>query len=807
MPDHCVAEGPVTAQDRTPPSCSAPSDRSGWCTNLASQGEVRVTVPNEQDPLRAGPTEQRLAWEEPEPLVHAEPTRRARDAAAWAEVCPATDFETGQLMGRVGTPEDPLFTYEQAVHYRRGRDNLQLVVGADIPTEERDHLSRATISELSKRQTDVEAHRLPKLPRGVVPKGCVGWGRPWGLIDCPADKVPQVTSNQGSGRVTVAALVDFLPEPFYVQSATALDYAMRYRSKASKKGTLACGLTLEQNGQWGDPAGTYKKLKLPTYHYSVPVQELLRSHRWPAFQEGRWGNRPNPPIPEGDVRPSGGATVAQSGPDVIELPPATTPGSPVIPVNPSPATTHSLQTVIPSSDREEAAEEGMEITVPASPPRTTAPRQVPSHAKVAEAVTNMVAHVRKTGAPTATVTSSQRDSQTSGTGTKDSSSTRIPRVFTTEANPPQTSSSSHSRSSHRDRTRSDRQPIFPAHETTIRWTAPGAQPRWRDEEPKSLGDIEESVRQVAGGGADVATGNLIQFMAGMRAQLDEGLQYCERELQNARMSASRFGPPGPVQHLMGQVQNVWNRAGVRQNRINVLVEEKEQAKDQCDRMASAQTNAQKEISQLRAQNAQLQKENESLRRDLLAARATPQPLGPPSVSSESSAHSGLVDQERIRQLNATVEQIRGEREALRKDNAKLKTAHEQWRMEANREKLRNDSTIVNLYGRWQEAEAKLKQLQGQPSSHLPTHHEMGGHHIRLPAAEGRASHSATAGDPQRPSVMPISSDQPAHLGATSSPQASQLAPHRSANETSQETLGREEAMECDSQAESESQEQ
>ncbi len=219
-------------------STSATSDRSGRCTNLVSQGEVRVTIPNEQDPMHAGPTEQRLSWEEPDPLVRSEPFRRARDASAWAEVW------TGQLIGRVGTSEEPLFTYEQAVHHRRGRDNLLLVVGADIPTEERDHLSEATISELSKRQTDVEAYRLPKLPRGVVPKGWDGWGRPWALIDCPADKVPQVTSNQGCGRVTVAALVDFSPEPFYVPSATALDYAMRYRSKASKKGTLTCGLTL-----------------------------------------------------------------------------------------------------------------------------------------------------------------------------------------------------------------------------------------------------------------------------------------------------------------------------------------------------------------------------------------------------------------------------------------------------------------------------------------------------------------------------------------------------------------------------------
>ncbi len=230
----------------------------------------------------------------------------------------------------------------------------------------------------------------------------------------------------------------------------------------------------------------------------------------------------------------------------------------------------------------------MELIVPASPPRTNAPRQVPSHAKVAEAVSNMVAHMRKTEAPTSTVTSPQPDSQASGTGTKDSLLGRIPRVSTKESNPPQTSSSNHSRSGHSDRTRSDRPPVFPAHKTTIRWTAPGAQPRWREEEPKSLGDIEESVRQVASGATDVATENLIQFMTGVRARLNESLQYCEGELRNARASATRFGPPGPMQQIMGQVQNVWNRAGVRQNRINALVEEKEQVQEEAAQGEAAQ---------------------------------------------------------------------------------------------------------------------------------------------------------------------------------------------------------------------------
>ncbi len=82
------------------------------------------------------------------------------------------------------------------------------------------------------------------------------------------------------------------------------------------------------------------------------------------------------------------------------------------------------------------------------------------------------------------------------------------------------------------------------------------------------------MRQVVGGATTVAADNLIQYMSGVHTCLDESLRYCEGELRDARMAASRFGPPGPIQHLMGQVQSVWNRAGVRQNRINALEGEK-----------------------------------------------------------------------------------------------------------------------------------------------------------------------------------------------------------------------------------------
>ncbi len=220
--------------------------------------------------------------------------------------------------------------------------------------------------------------------------------------------------------------------------------------------------------------------------------------------------------------------------------------------------------------------------------------------------------------------------------------------------------------------------------------------------------MERSVHQIAGGATDVPAGSLIAFLERLRTRLDDDLQFCTRELQGACASASRFGPPAPVQHLMGQVQSLWERAGVRQNRIDALVEEKEQVKSQCYQMATAQTNAQREIGQLRASNEQLQKDNDSLRQELLTARATLRPSQPSSVSSGSSTHSGLTDQERIKQLTADNNRIRGEREALRRDNEKLKGAIAEWKASARQEKERHDAMVDRLLVSLQETEGKLK---------------------------------------------------------------------------------------------------
>ncbi len=75
---HCQqpATGNRTAKTSTSPrkagrhqcpstASGGPSDGSGRQPQVAGQGEVRVIVPNDTDPLRDGPIDKRLTWKEP----------------------------------------------------------------------------------------------------------------------------------------------------------------------------------------------------------------------------------------------------------------------------------------------------------------------------------------------------------------------------------------------------------------------------------------------------------------------------------------------------------------------------------------------------------------------------------------------------------------------------------------------------------------------------------------------------------------------------------------------------------------------
>ena len=142
----------------------------------------------------------------------------------WEQLCKATDMDTGQLKGNVGTPDDPLFTYEEAVHQRGTDRDLLLRVGPDIISAEEDEFpKKRSEGDLKRIRQQADEVQLPKLPTGVLPGGWDALGRPWALIDCPAEKVPQIPSAHGTSRVTVAALVSFPPEPFFLVRLGHLD--------------------------------------------------------------------------------------------------------------------------------------------------------------------------------------------------------------------------------------------------------------------------------------------------------------------------------------------------------------------------------------------------------------------------------------------------------------------------------------------------------------------------------------------------------------------------------------------------------
>ncbi len=138
------------------------------------------------------------------------------------------------------------------------------------------------------RKQAIEA-QLPELLKGVLPGGWDAFGRPWALIDCPAEKVPRIPSAHEKSRVTVAALVSFPPEPFYLVNLVHLDGVIRVSNKVGHathrglQGELNVDQTLKETHK------TYSRLKPPGYRDSVPVQECLKEPRWSAYREGRWG--------------------------------------------------------------------------------------------------------------------------------------------------------------------------------------------------------------------------------------------------------------------------------------------------------------------------------------------------------------------------------------------------------------------------------------------------------------------------------------------------------------------------------------
>ncbi len=150
----------------------------------------------------------------------------------------------------------------------------------------------------------MEESKLLLLPQGILPGGWDALGRPWALMDCPAEQVPQIPSAHGQPRVTVAVLVSFPPEPLYFPDKEHMDCAIRVWKKAKQRRPVGLDEETHKDGRLKSAGTTYGRLNLPGYRDSVPVQEALKEARWVDFSEGRWGTRTNPRAPEGDVRPT-----------------------------------------------------------------------------------------------------------------------------------------------------------------------------------------------------------------------------------------------------------------------------------------------------------------------------------------------------------------------------------------------------------------------------------------------------------------------------------------------------------------------
>ncbi len=205
-----------------------------------------------------------------------------RDRALWNELCSTTDYETGQLRGDVGTPDDPLFTYEEVVRQRQAGQSLVLYVGGDIIPVEGGGLPEISERNLKKLRRQADETELPELPKGFLPGGWDALGRPWALMDCPMEKVPQIPSVRTNSRVTVAVLVSFPPEPFYFVDLVYMDRVIRLWNKAAHKMKGGMSGELEDDGMLKLASTMYAHLKLPGCGHSVPVQELLKEPRWSA---------------------------------------------------------------------------------------------------------------------------------------------------------------------------------------------------------------------------------------------------------------------------------------------------------------------------------------------------------------------------------------------------------------------------------------------------------------------------------------------------------------------------------------------
>ena len=220
---------PPKTADPTPPTKSPGSTKKVKNQMPKKSGEsAPEAVPGEMGPSSKAKRQRPNPPNEGASDTRFGSARHPRSRTVWERLCKATDMDTGQLKGSVGTPDDPLLTYEEAMRQLDMDRDLSLWVGPDIvPAGEDEFPKKRSEGDLKRMRKQFDEKQLPQLPPGVLPGGWDALGRPWALIDCPAEKVPRIPSVHGTSRVTVAALVSFPPEPFFFVDLVHLDGVVR----------------------------------------------------------------------------------------------------------------------------------------------------------------------------------------------------------------------------------------------------------------------------------------------------------------------------------------------------------------------------------------------------------------------------------------------------------------------------------------------------------------------------------------------------------------------------------------------------
>ncbi len=629
-----------------------PSDGSGRQPRVSGQGEVRVIVPKDTDPLRDGPIDRRLTWNEPSQLVLTQPTARPRDQPVWDDLCVATDFETEQLQGEVGTPEKPQFTYEEAAHnWRSGRD-LTLYVGEDIIQQGSDELVNRSGPKLKRLRQAVEESRLPLLPQGILPGGWDALGRPWAPMDCPVDQVPQIPSIHGHARVTVAVLVSFPPKPLYFPDLGHMDCAVQVWKKASQRRPVRMSEETHKDGRLKSAGTTYGRLSLPGYRHSIPVPEALKEARWSEFREGRWGNRENPPAPEGDVRPvlmektcpTEEQTAAATSESALGQCSVTHHVSPIQVSSRETLSSGTLRIVIPASDVDSLEDE---MRVSASPLRLPSSQEL-STDPMTEVVTTAVLH-RQQAEDQAAASSSSRSQEGKVT-------VRQSPGIGQDLGPLKTG--------------------CPESEEPAETDPTGARP-WVGQnaivpvETHTWEEVEGAVWQSACGTSDEAMGYALAILDRIWADVEQRFRFQTRALQTGHEEGEEFGRKPQMQNLLGRTRYLWERNIALQLQVRALTEERED-------LVRRQTTDLETTLGLHNKMAELKQERDQLQQQLEDLRAEPPAtvISPASIASEvwRTAREWKVVAD---SLKADADRIRVERSQLQDRVKELQAAYQQ----------------------------------------------------------------------------------------------------------------------------------